>query len=72
MKISEFYEKYLVIKLSNGKTVKPKPLTGKEKQIYDLAEESGVPPYIRTRGRRSSFGYEIHPLIKEKLLNIKL
>ena len=67
MKMTEFYEKYLVIKLPNGKTTKPRPLTNEERKIYDLAEELDVPPYIKTGGRRSAFKYEVHPLIKERM-----
>lgn len=67
MKRTEFYEEYFVIKTPDGKTIKPRPLTDEERKIYDLSEELGVPPYIRTGGRKRAFGYEIHPLIKERI-----
>jgi hypothetical protein len=67
MKITELYEKYVVIKLSDGSTVKPRQLTERERQIYDLAEELNVPPFIRSNGRRSCFSFDVHPLIKEQI-----
>ena len=67
MKITEFYKKYWRIKLSNGKTIKPKPLTNEKRKILDLSDELNVPPYIKTGGRRCAFRYEVHPLIKEQM-----
>ena len=64
MKISDFYEKYWIIKLPSGENINPK-LTDRERKILNLSEELNVPPYIETRGRM--FGCEVHPLIKEKL-----
>lgn len=67
MKMTEFYEKYMVIKLPNGETIKPRPLTDEERKIFDLSEELNIPPYIKTGGRRCAFRYEVHPLIKQRM-----
>lgn len=63
MKKSEFYEKYWTV---DGKPVPP--LDPKEKEIWDIAEENGVPPYVKCWSRkRGGWYYEIHPIIKEIL-----
>jgi len=67
MRLTEFYEKYVVIRLPDGSITKPRPLSDKERRVYDLAEELNVPPFIRSRGRRSSFSIDVHPLIKEQM-----
>lgn len=67
IKMTEFYEKYLVVKTPDGEIVKLRPLTEEERKIYDLAEELDVPPYIKVGGRRCAFGYDVHPLIKKRM-----
>jgi len=42
MKMIEFYEKYLIIKMPDGKTVKLRSLTDEERKIYDLSEKLNV------------------------------
>lgn len=68
IKMTEFYEKYLVIRLPNGEEIKPRPLSEEERKMYDLAEELNVPVYVRTGGRRCGFRYEVNPLISERML----
>lgn len=62
MKRSEFYEKYWTVE---GKPVPP--LDGKEKAIWDIAEELECSPYIKVWRRKYGWTYIINPLVQEQL-----
>ena len=62
----DFFEKYYRIKLPDGTSVKPN-ITDEEKRVFSIAEELGVPPYVRFWKRKIGWTYEIHPEIRKKL-----
>lgn len=65
MKPSEFFLKHWRI-LVDGKETTP-TLSEYEAKVMDTAFELGVPPYVKVYGRKMVGGYQVHPLVEEKI-----
>jgi len=66
----EFYEKYWKVVTKDGLVDVPK-LSSEEKLVWDLSEELNVSPYVNYWKRKVGRVWEVHPLIKEKLNQLK-